>query len=126
MFGRAELTVWGVESETIVEVGCDVAVAGDVENEVCGGVLYPLQSFLESCRGSYVERVAVVLSAADEGLGNRPSGFGWDPPVDFAEHVKGVEAGGRDGVDLLGHGEGWVKDETQVAGVVGGCWCGSQ
>ncbi|KAJ1205825.1 hypothetical protein NDU88_001251 [Pleurodeles waltl] len=61
--------------------------------------------------------VAVVQSAADEGMGHCLPGVGRDPFVDPAE---GAVAGGGDGADLSVHGECRVEDESQVAGVVGG------
>ncbi|KAJ1165290.1 hypothetical protein NDU88_005718 [Pleurodeles waltl] len=90
------------EPVQVSQVGCDVAVAGDVLDEACGDVLYALQSFLEISHGSCVQGVAVVQSAAYEGLGDHPSGSGEDPFVDVLKHAEGAEAGGRDSVDLLG------------------------
>ncbi|KAJ1216232.1 hypothetical protein NDU88_003837 [Pleurodeles waltl] len=66
------------------------------------------------------ECVAVVQSAADEGVGHCLPGVGRDLLVDPAEGAEGVVAGGGDGADLSVHGECGVEDESQVAGVVGG------
>lgn len=62
-----------------------------------------MEPLLEFGCGSRVEGLAVVQPAGDEGLGDPPSGFGGDPSVDFVKHTEGVEAGGGDGIDLLGH-----------------------
>ncbi|KAJ1196643.1 hypothetical protein NDU88_000509 [Pleurodeles waltl] len=51
----------GVEIESSVEVVCDVAVAGEVHDEACGGVLDELQPLLAFGHGSCMEGIAVVV-----------------------------------------------------------------
>ncbi|KAJ1146012.1 hypothetical protein NDU88_012294 [Pleurodeles waltl] len=69
------------------EVGGAESADGSVESDSL------VEFLLELGRGSRIERVAVVQSAADEGMGDRASGFGGDPSEDLAKRAEGVEAG---------------------------------
>ncbi|KAJ1215195.1 hypothetical protein NDU88_002804 [Pleurodeles waltl] len=96
----------GVEGESSVElfwsgvVQCfvvyDVAMAGDVQDEACKGVLDALQPLLEFGRGFCVEGIAVIQFVAYEGLGDSSSGFG---NVSERGHVN-VEEGRAEGRTL--------------------------
>ncbi|KAJ1087725.1 hypothetical protein NDU88_000890 [Pleurodeles waltl] len=99
----AEMPGRGVEGESSVELVCGVAVVGDVQDEACGDIMDALHPLLEFGRGSCIEGIAVVQFAAYEGLGDCSSGFSGHPFVDLSVHAEDVEAGGGDGVDLLGH-----------------------
>ncbi|KAJ1199040.1 hypothetical protein NDU88_002878 [Pleurodeles waltl] len=83
------------EPMQVSQMGCHMAVAGDVQDEACRGVLYALQSFLVLGHDSCVDGVAIVQPAAYEGLGDCPCRSGGDPSVDLLKHAEGVEAGGR-------------------------------
>ncbi|KAJ1088838.1 hypothetical protein NDU88_001993 [Pleurodeles waltl] len=52
------------EPVQVFQVVCDVAVAGDVQDEKCRGVLDALQPLLEFGHSSCVEGIAVVQFAA--------------------------------------------------------------
>ncbi|KAJ1214544.1 hypothetical protein NDU88_002162 [Pleurodeles waltl] len=54
------------EPVQVFQLVCDVAVAGDVQDETCRGVLDALQPLVEFGRGSCVEGTAVVQFAAYE------------------------------------------------------------
>ena len=45
-------------------------------------------------------------------MSDGPSGAGWDPSGDSAEHAKCVEAEGGDCVDLSFHGQLTVEDDA--------------
>ena len=66
------------------------------------------------------QSVPIVQPAGDESLGDGLSGVDWEPPKDLPEHAEGVETIGRDGVDLLLHGQLAVQDDAEVAGLFGG------